>query len=213
MPCWRVSLQKIGFRPNFLSPSNSPWYYWSMKKWQMWALKRGVISFLIIKVLVECVTAPFKLHLFAFYFSKSHRVNLSPSAVLSSHLNTSKKLGAAAETRSNRMSRDTGFLSWQVAWSFLCQSHQPRVISNTDRCEKGVITAVFAGNFTHANFYFKFSNKMGKLGHVNGPPQLSKKDLVQALTIILRKRWGVLRYNYKEAFVYKMILTQSHKIF
>ena len=96
---------------------------------KIWALKVDVISFLIIKLLEawgmslqECVTAPFKLHLFAFYFSKSHPVNLSPSAVLSSHLNTSKKHGAAAETRSNRMSRDIGFLSWQVAWSFLCQS-------------------------------------------------------------------------------------------
>merc|ERR1711936_1143815 len=39
---------------------------------------------------------------------------------------------------------------------------------------------------THANFFFLSLNKMGKLGHVNGP-QLSKKDLVQALTIILRK--------------------------
>merc|ERR1712137_697629 len=38
----------------------------------------------------------------------------------------------------------------------------------------------------HANFFFLSLNKMGKLGHVNGP-QLSTKDLVQALTIILRK--------------------------
>ena len=62
------------------------------------------------------------------------------------------------------------------------------VISNTDRCEKGVITAVFAGNFAHANFISLNFQTMGKLGHVNGPPQLSKKDLVQAMTIILRKR-------------------------
>ena len=160
----------------------------------------------------ECVTAPFKLHLFAFYFFKSHPVNLSPSAVLSSHLNTSKKHGAAAETRSNQMSRDIGFLSWQVESSFLCQSQSAwRSQTQTDRW-KGVITAVFAGNFTHANFFFLSLNKMGKLGHVNGP-QLSKKDLVQAMTIILRKRWGVLQYNYNEAFFYKMILTQSQKIF
>merc|ERR1711971_913985 len=85
------------------------------------------------------------------------------------------------------------------------------VISNTDRCEKGVITAVFAGNFTHANFYFKFLNKMGKLGHVNGPPQLSKKDLVQALTIILRKSssgasQGTIDFRIEQA----MDLVKSH---